>query len=68
MPWRWPPGISPPGRRAAAARRALCRPAAPNERQVVAIDKSDAVQTEIRIGSLGVPRDNPDYLAAERRQ
>jgi len=33
------------------------------ERRVIAIDKSDAVQTEIRIGSLGVPRDNPDYLA-----
>ena len=30
---------------------------------MVAIDKSDAVQTEIRIGSLGVPRDSPDYLA-----
>ena len=45
-------------------------PAAPSdtprpytERQVVAIDKSDAVQTEIRIGTLGVPRDSPDYLA-----
>ena len=33
------------------------------ERRVVAIDKSDAVQTEIRIGTLGVPRDSPDYLA-----
>jgi zinc protease len=33
------------------------------ERRVVAIDKSDAVQTEIRIGNLGVPRDNPDYVA-----
>jgi zinc protease len=33
------------------------------ERQVIAIDKSDAVQTEIRIGNLGVPRDSPDYLA-----
>jgi zinc protease len=37
-------------------------PTVPNERQVVAIDKSDAVQTEIRVGGLGVPRDNPDYL------
>ncbi len=33
------------------------------ERQAVAIDKPDAVQTEIRIGSLGVPRSSPDYLA-----
>jgi zinc protease len=38
-------------------------PAPPDERQVVAIDKSDAVQTEIRIGNRGVPRDSPDYLA-----
>jgi len=40
--------------------------AAPNQsdkRRVVAIDKSDAVQTEIRIGTLGVPRDSPEYLA-----
>ena len=34
-----------------------------DERRVVAIDKSDAVQTEIRIGNLGVPHDSPDYLA-----
>lgn len=32
------------------------------ERHVVAIDKGDAVQTEIRIGTLGAPRDSPDYL------
>jgi zinc protease len=31
--------------------------------RVVAIDKPDAVQTEIRVGNLGVPRDSPDYLA-----
>ena len=37
-------------------------PTVPDERQVVAIDKSDAVQTEIRVGGLGVPRDSPDYL------
>jgi zinc protease len=34
-----------------------------SERRVVAIDKSDAVQTEIRIGNAGVPHDSPDYLA-----
>ncbi len=33
------------------------------EHRVIAIDKSDAVQTEIRIGNLGVARDDPDYLA-----
>jgi zinc protease len=32
-------------------------------RRTVAIDKPDAVQTEIRIGSLGVPRNSPDYFA-----
>jgi len=30
---------------------------------VIAVDKPDAVQTEIRIGNLGVPRNSPDYLA-----
>ena len=38
-------------------------PNVPNDRRVVAIDKGDAVQTEIRIGASGVPRDDPDYLA-----
>ena len=38
-------------------------PKTSDQRRVVAIDKSDAVQTEIRIGSLGVSRDSPDYLA-----
>jgi zinc protease len=31
--------------------------------RILAIDKPDAVQTEIRIGNLGVPRNSPDYLA-----
>jgi zinc protease len=31
--------------------------------RIVAIDKPDAVQTEIRIGNFGVPRNSPDYLA-----
>lgn len=33
------------------------------KRQIVVIDKPDAVQTEIRIGNRGVPRSSPDYLA-----
>ncbi len=41
----------------------VASPAAASARRVVAIDKSDAVQTEIRIGNVGVPRDSPDYLA-----
>jgi zinc protease len=32
-------------------------------RRILAIDKPDAVQTEIRIGNLGVPRNSPEYLA-----
>jgi zinc protease len=31
--------------------------------RTLAIDKPDAVQTEIRIGNLGVPRKSPEYLA-----
>ena len=31
--------------------------------RILAIDKPDAVQTEIRIGNLGVPRKSPEYLA-----
>jgi len=46
------PAAAPPG-----------TPTPSDEHRVVAIDKSDAVQTEIRIGSLGVPHDSPDYLA-----
>lgn len=33
----------------------------PAARQILVIDKPDAVQTEIRIGELGVPRSSPDY-------
>jgi zinc protease len=32
-------------------------------RRIVVIDKPDAVQTEIRIGNRGIPRNNSDYLA-----
>jgi zinc protease len=35
----------------------------PPTRRVVIIDKPDAVQTEIRIGQLAIPRKHPDYLA-----
>jgi len=41
----------------------LAEPKPSQERQVIAVDKPDAVQTEIRIGSLAVPRNSPDYLA-----
>jgi zinc protease len=40
------------------------RPIDPPEptRRVIVIDKPDAVQTEIRVGQLAIPRKHPDYL------
>jgi zinc protease len=35
----------------------------PPTRRVVVIDKPDAVQTEIRIGQLAIPRKHDDYMA-----
>jgi zinc protease len=35
----------------------------PPTRRIVIIDKPDAVQTEIRVGQLAIPRSHPDYLA-----
>ncbi|MGE5245003.1 MAG: insulinase family protein [Betaproteobacteria bacterium] len=32
-------------------------------RRVIVVDKPDAVQTEVRVGNLGVPRNSPDYMA-----
>ncbi len=32
-------------------------------RRVIVVDKPDAVQTEVRVGHLGVPRNSPDYMA-----
>jgi zinc protease len=52
----WKNGSEPVAASAAA-------PMPSREHRVIAIDKSDAVQTEIRIGNLGVSRDDPDYLA-----
>ena len=37
----------------------------PPTRRVVIIDKPDAVQTEIRVGHLGIPRKHPDYMALD---
>src|SRR5579862_1354883 len=36
---------------------------ATGSRQIVVIDKPDAVQTEIRIGNRGIPRSSSDYVA-----
>jgi zinc protease len=35
----------------------------PSTRRVVVVDKPDAVQTEIRVGMLAIPRKHEDYLA-----
>jgi zinc protease len=35
----------------------------PPTRRLVIVDKPDAVQTEIRVGQLAIPRKHPDYLA-----
>lgn len=32
-------------------------------RRVIVVDKPDAVQTEVRVGHLGIPRNHPDYMA-----
>ncbi|HEY6360695.1 MAG TPA: pitrilysin family protein, partial [Vicinamibacterales bacterium] len=51
---RWP-------RAEAAAPKPLDPP--PPTRRIVVVDKPDAVQTEIRVGMLAIPRKHPDYLA-----
>ena len=38
----------------------------PPAKRVVVIDKPDAVQTEIRVGQLGIPRKHDDYLALDQ--
>jgi len=32
-------------------------------RRVIVVDKPESVQTEVRVGHLGIPRQHPDYLA-----
>jgi zinc protease len=53
----WKPGDLPP-----------FTPIAPPEptRRVVVIDRPDAVQTEIRVGHLGIPRKHDDYEALDQ--
>jgi zinc protease len=42
--------------------RTLTEPPGPAER-VVIVNKPDAVQTEVRVGNIGIPRNHPDYMA-----
>ncbi|HVG56517.1 MAG TPA: insulinase family protein [Vicinamibacterales bacterium] len=44
------------------SRERLVEPPNPT-RRVVVVDKPDSVQTEIRVGILGIPRNHPDYMA-----
>ncbi len=37
----------------------------PPARRVVIVDRPGAVQTEIRVGNIGLPRRHPDYLALD---
>ena len=37
-------------------------PPSPTQR-VVIVDKPDSVQTEVRVGNIGIPRNHPDYMA-----
>jgi zinc protease len=32
-------------------------------RRLVVVNKPDAVQTEVRVGNIGIPRSHPDYMA-----
>ena len=36
-------------------------------RRVIVVNKPDAVQTEVRVGHLGIARNHPDYMALEHR-
>ncbi len=53
----WKPGDVPP-----------FAPVAPPEptRRVIVIDRPDAVQTEIRVGHLAIPRKHPDFEALDQ--
>jgi zinc protease len=46
------------------AREAFTAPPEPR-RRVIVVNKPDAVQTEVRVGHLGVRRNNPDYMALD---
>lgn len=46
-----------------AASRGLLSLVPERPRRVIVIDKPDAVQTEIRVGNLGIRRASPDYFA-----
>lgn len=53
----WQPGVVP--------EMAMTEPPQPTKR-VIVIDKKDAVQTEIRVGHLAIPRKHNDYEAVDQ--
>ena len=59
----WPASSAPsaPGRGSDVPAIAQVDPPEPT-RRVVVVDRPGAVQTEIRVGQLGIPRNNPDYM------
>ncbi|MGE5325618.1 MAG: M16 family metallopeptidase [Deltaproteobacteria bacterium] len=54
----WQPSAAPAGN-SDSSQTDITTPEVP----IIAIEKPDAVQTEIRVGSRGVPRDSKDYVA-----
>jgi zinc protease len=52
--WKSGPAVRPAPR---------LQPISLHRREVVVVNKPDAVQTEIRVATLGVPRSSPDYSA-----
>lgn len=48
--------------RSEAAPQTFMPPPEPT-RRVIIVDKPDAVQTEVRVGHLGIKRNHPDYMA-----
>ena len=60
--------FAPPSACSARGRAEMCLPWKPIDpppptRRLVIVDKPDAVQTEIRVGQIAIPRKHADYLA-----
>ena len=50
----WPKKAAPPPQ--------VTFPPRPSGLRILVVDKPDAVQTQIRVGRLGIPRNHPDFL------
>jgi zinc protease len=58
-----PPKQNEAGDTGSASAAGMIREIQNEKRQLYVIDKPDAVQTEIRVGNLGVPRNSPEFNA-----